>query len=246
MAANEYVMFKGKLTLGVPFLDGYKGDPHYVIVCEDANGAPFSIVTNVKSDSSLTGAAGYLVLYAWNQYFDHPMTTDLQTLNVGLNTSGFPKLDYVHDSRLVDLSTMRPIALDTATEHNDINALINEMLQLDLSAAPVDFVYATPRYKDDRHGWKPTKDVTVYGFGFLFEPEKNGLHETHMNQGNPKPPKGSKEKDHSPENGAFQDGGVIVEIDGKFQALLVAFQTQLVPTDNRGRPIPGTSHPILG
>jgi uncharacterized protein YukJ len=239
-------MFKGKLTLGVPFLDGYRGDPHYVVVCEDANGAQFSIVTNVKSDSSLTGAAGYLVLYAWNQYFDHPMTADLQTSNAGLSTSGFPKLDYVHDSRLVDLSTMRPIALDTETEHNDINALINGMLQLDLSAPPVDFVYATPQYKDNRRGWKPTKDVTVYGFGFLFEPEKNGLHETHMNQGNPTPPKGSKEKDHSAENGAFQDGAVIVEIDGKFQALFVAFQTQLVPTDNRGRPIPGTSHPILG
>jgi uncharacterized protein YukJ len=246
MASNEYVVFKGTVKLGVPYLDGYKGDPHYVIVSEDDKGNEFRIVTNVKSDSSLTGPEGYLVLYVWNPYFEHPLTADLDKLDAGVSTSNFPKLDYVHDPRLVDLTTMRPIALDTETEHNDINALINEMLQLDMSAAPVEYVYPTPGYKDTRRGWKPTKDITVYGFGFLFEPGKDGLHETHMNQGNPKPPKGSHVRDHSNENGAFQDGAVIVEIDGKFQALFVAFQTQEIPTDNRGRPIAGQSHPILG
>ena len=39
MARNEYVVFKGTVKLGVPFLQGYKGDPHYVIVSEDANGS---------------------------------------------------------------------------------------------------------------------------------------------------------------------------------------------------------------
>jgi uncharacterized protein YukJ len=246
MANNVYVMFKGTLRLGVPFLQGYKGDPHYVIVVDDTKGGDFEIVTNVKSDSSLSGAAGYNVLYSWNQYFDHPMTGDLAKLPIGLAQSGFPKLDYVHDPRLVDLTTMRPIALDTATEHNDINALVNEMLQLDLNAPPVEFVYTSKNGQDQRRGWKPSKPVTVYGFGFLFEPEHDGLHETHMNQGNPKPKPGSHERDHSSENGTFQDGAVIVEVDGRFQALFVAFQTQLVPTDNRGWPIPGTSHPILG
>ncbi|WP_345815762.1 DUF2278 family protein [Paraburkholderia sp. PREW-6R] len=246
MAQNEYVIFKGKVTLGVPFLEGYKGDPHYVIVSETANGEQFRIVTNVKSDSSLTGPAGYLVLYEWNQNFEHPMIAQLQQLPAGVGTAGFPTLDYVHDANLVDLSSMKPIPLDTQTEHNDINALLNEMLQLDMSAPPVDFVYPTPTYNDNRRGWKPAADVTVYGFGFLFEPQKDGLHETHMNQGNPKEPKGGKVRDHSSENGVNQDGAVIVEVNGKFQALFVAFQTQLVPTDAHGNPIPGESHPILG
>ncbi|MDR5781675.1 DUF2278 family protein [Caballeronia sp. LZ065] len=246
MARNEYVLFKGKVTLGVPFLQGYKGDPHYVIVSEDQEGNEFRIVTNVKSDSSLTGPEGYFVLYQWNQYFEHPMTADLEKIAAGVSTSNFPKLDYVHDTKLVDLNAMRPIALDEEGEHNDINELLNEMLQLDMSGDGVPYVYPTPTYKDNRRGWKPAKDITVYGFGFLFEPDKDGLHETHMNQGNPKPAKGSKVRDHSNENGVFQDGAVMVEVDGKFQALFVAFQTQLVPTDNRGYPIPGTSHPILG
>lgn len=174
------------------------------------------------------------------------MTADLTKLTPGVASSGFPKFDYVHDTRLVDLSTMRPIPLDTANEHNDINALLNEMLQLDMSVDGVNYVYLTPGYKDDRRGWKPTKDVTAYGFRFLFEPGKDGLDETHVNQGNPKPAKGSHVKDHSNDNGVFQDGAVMVEVEGKFQALFVAFQTQLVPTDNRGRPIPGKSHPIVG
>jgi uncharacterized protein YukJ len=245
MAQNVYVLFKGALKLGVPFLDGYKGDPHYVIVADDQSGGEFEIVTNVKSDSTLAGAAGYNVLYSWNQYFDHPMVADLAKLPAGLAQSGFPKLDYVHDPRLVDLTTMRPITLDTAAEHNDINALVNDMLQLDMSAAPVEFVYTGKSGQDKRHGWQSSKPVTVYGFGFLFEPEHDGLHETHMNQGNPKPQLGSHARDHSSENGTFQDGAVMVEVDGRFQALFVAFQTQLVPTDNRGWPIPGTSHPIL-
>jgi uncharacterized protein YukJ len=245
MANNVYVAFKGTVKLGVPFLDGYQGDPHYVISSEDPSGNEFRIVTNVKSDSSLAGAAGYNVLYVSDPNFQHPMTADLDTLAPGVATSNFPKLDYVHDKRLVDLGAMRPIPLDTKDEKSDINALLNDMLTLDMSADGIDYVYPTPTYSDNRLGWKPTKDVTVYAFGFLFEPKHDGLHETHMNQGNPKPAKGSHVKDHSNENGVFQDGAVIVEVDGKFQALFVAFQTQLVPTDNRGWPIPGQSHPIL-
>ncbi|KNH08290.1 hypothetical protein BRCH_00221 [Candidatus Burkholderia brachyanthoides] len=245
MASNEYVCFKGTVKLGVPFLKGYKGDPHYVIVSEDQNGREFRIVTNVKSDSSLTGPAGYLVLYAWNEQFQHPMTADLNKLALGVATSNFPTLDYVHDEGFVDLSSMRPISLDTTHEENDINALLNDMLELDMSVQGIDFVYPTLTYKDNRLGWKSKKEVTVYGFGFLFEPSKDGLHETHMNQGNPKPGKGSKIRDYSNENGVSQDGAVMMEVDGKFQALFVAFQTQLVPTDDRGWPIPGQSHPIL-
>ena len=32
--ANHYCMFKGKLKFGVPYLDGYNGNPHYAIVVE--------------------------------------------------------------------------------------------------------------------------------------------------------------------------------------------------------------------
>lgn len=243
--ANEYCMFKGKVKFGVPYLDGYNGNPHYAIVAQADDGSEFVVLANVKSDSTMPGAgqAGYHVLYYWDQYFTHPMTPDLFALSDGLHVGDFPTLDYVHDQRLVsDLSRMRPIALDTENQKNDINALVDQMLTLDFDADPVEYLYHGQSGTDQRKGWKPSKDVTVYGFGFLFEPERNGLHETHMNQGNPKV---HSAKDHSRENGVRQDGAVITEVDGKFQALLIAFQTQLVPTDNRGFPVHGAK-PILG
>jgi len=187
------------------------------------------------------GEAGYHVLYYWDQYFDHPMIADLKGMDAGLYTKGFPTLDYVHDQKLVpDLSRMRAIALDTADQKNDINALVNHMLTLDMSVDSVPFEYRGKSSTEERQAWKPTSEVTVYGFGLLFLPQRDGLHETQMNQGNPR--SDGSEKDHSSENGVRHDGAVIVEIDGKFQALLVAFQTQLIPTDNRGFPVKDAHH----
>jgi len=244
--ANHYCMFKGKLKFGVPYLSGYNGNPHYAIVVEAPDGTEFVVLANVKSDPSMpgAGAAGYHVLYQWTTDLQLPITADLAALAPGLHQSGFPRLDYVRDAGLVDFPTMRPIALDTATEHNDINALVDDMLALDRTATPIDYVYHGSSGDDDRKGWPPRTDVTVYGFGFLFEPQHNGLHETHMNQGNPVM-HAQGVKDHSRENGTQLDGAVIVEIDGKFQALLIAFQTQRIPTDDRGYPV-ANAHPILG
>ncbi|MCU6501675.1 YukJ family protein [Rugamonas sp. A1-17] len=237
---STYCMFKGALKYGVPYLNGYHGNPHYAVVAQDANGDEFVVLANVKSDSTIPGAgeAGYHVLYSWDQYFSHPLTQDLRDLKPGLYQEGFPKLDYSHDAKLLDLSKMRPIALDTATQQNDINGLLDDMLALNRNVEPVEYIYKGQKGPDKRMAWQSTAEVTVYGFGFLFEPQHDGLHETHMNQGNPKPKPGSGLKDHSSENGTYQDGALIVQIGDKFQALFIAFQTQLVPTDNRGFPTP--------
>ncbi|MGF6851690.1 DUF2278 family protein [Paraburkholderia sp. CI3] len=245
MTKNVYTLFKGALKFGVPYLHGYNGDPHYVIVLDDGNDGLFRIVADVKSDSSQGGPDGYHVLYTWNQFFDHPMVPALKALPMGLAQPGFPKLDYVHDPRLLELGSMRPIAFDTDDETNDINDVLDGMLQLDRSTEPVKYVYPGKSGDDLRKGWTSPQDVIVYGFGFLFEPKQDGLHETHMNQGNPKPQPGSHIRDHSSENGPFQDGAVIVQVGDSFEALFVAFQTQLVPTDNRGRPVRHGAHPIL-
>jgi uncharacterized protein YukJ len=83
----------------------------------------------------------------------------------------------------------------------------------------------------NRDFWTPTSSgIVVYGFGFLFLPKKDGLHETHMNQGNPRGP-------HYQENGAFQDGAVIVQRADGFAAMFTAFQTQYLPTNAAGDPV---------
>ena len=155
--ANHYCMFKGKLKFGVPYLDGYNGNPHYAIVVEAPDGSEFVVLANVKSDSTMPGAgeAGYHVLYQWTQDFKLPMTADLAALEPGLHQDGFPRIDYVRDAGMVDFPNMQPIALDTATEHNDINALVDTMLTLDRTAAPIDYVYHGSSGDDDRKGWPP-------------------------------------------------------------------------------------------
>jgi len=70
-------------------------------------------------------------------------------------------------------------------------------------------------------------------FGSLFEsgPNGPGVHDTHMNQGDPPiSPDGSM---HQSDDGVWQDGGVIIErSDGRIVAWLVKFGSQTLNTNN--------------
>jgi uncharacterized protein YukJ len=74
-----------------------------------------------------------------------------------------------------------------------------------------------------------------------------GVHNIHMNQGNPNP--GPFARD----NGVFQDGGLILKLPTRFVGLFLRFQTQWLPTDNTtgdrlpsAQPIPPGSAPTDG
>ena len=73
----------------------------------------------------------------------------------------------------------------------------------------------------------------IYVFG---EPYTNGLglHNVHMNQGDP------INSPFSQENGIWQDGGIILQYftpEPRLSIFLTKFQTQSFRTDNQGRPI---------
>lgn len=53
-----------------------------------------------------------------------------------------------------------------------------------------------------------------------------GIHDIHMNQGNPRPGQFAKD------NGVFHDGGVILKFGARYVGLFLRFQTQWLPTDN--------------
>jgi uncharacterized protein YukJ len=74
-----------------------------------------------------------------------------------------------------------------------------------------------------------------------------GLHDIHMNQGNPKP--GAFAED----NGVFQDGGLVMRFGSRHAGLFLRFQTQWLPTDNAtghrspgAQPIPAGGSPAPG
>src|SRR5262249_54236028 len=64
-----------------------------------------------------------------------------------------------------------------------------------------------------------------------------GIHDTHMNQGNPTTGKNAK---YAKDNGTFQDGGIILKYPSRVVGLFFRFQSQLLPTDDqKGNPLPG-------
>ncbi len=228
---NTYCMFKGTLIAGAPFKDAYLGSPHYVITVRDGAGTPFNIVVN--SASTAATAAGDARVYAYlDLHFDDPICAKLTGLGLGLHTKGFPALDYWQDRSLLDVRRMRPVPYEDADGTRfDINDNIDDLLTIDETTTSQEMPYNNGHLTQDRTFWTPSGpgDVTVYGFGFLF-PTHDGLHETHMNQGNP------RGGGHDRENGVFQDGAVIVQRGNDFAAIFTAFQTQWLPTDADGRP----------
>lgn len=231
---NEYCMFKGKLINAAPYLPTYVGSPHYVINVQGSDGAIFKIVVN--SASTQVGEDGNDDVYSYaDLHFADPITDKLAALELRLYTSDFPRLDYWQDRSLLDLHRMRPIPYaDVDGKRADVNDIINEILSIDTSRTPEPIPYDSGKGNPQPRNFYPPSEagVVVYGFGFLFQPQQDGLHETHMNQGNPRGP-------HWRENGAFQDGAVIVQRAGGFAAIFTAFQTQYLPTDSNGFPVTG-------
>ena len=230
---NEYCLYKGSLVGGAPYQQSYGGSPHYVINVKAGDDPVFKLVVNAASDE--IGENGNNNVYFYADYaFSDPVAPQLSALAAGLHVDdGFPRLDYWQDRSLLDIRRMRPVPYkDEDGNRADVNDDISRALGIDTSAAPISLDY------DDGHGhvakrdfYPPkTSNLVVYGFGFLFLPTKDGLHETHMNQGNPK-------GRHWKENGAFQDGAVIIQSDANFSALFTAFQTQRLPTNTRGFPL---------
>ena len=73
----------------------------------------------------------------------------------------------------------------------------------------------------------------VYAFGSSFADAggASGIHDIHMNQGNPP-------NNHSQDNGIWQDGALFVYLPSQNQwiAVFLAFQTQVWQTDDQGNP----------
>ena len=81
----------------------------------------------------------------------------------------------------------------------------------------------------------------VYLFGNHYAHGERGVHDVHMNQGDPP-------GDHWSDNGIWQDGAVVIQRqDEAFFAWQVKFNSQVMHTDSGGHPTgptrPGRSQP---
>src|ERR1700744_4948774 len=130
---NDYCMFKGKLLRAAPFKDSYVGSPHYVITICAADNVPFNLVVNSASTEPGEDGNDDVYFYA-DLNFTDPLTAKLEALDLGLYTSGFPRLDYWQDSSLLDIHRMRPVPYkDENGQRADVNDIIDEILTIDES-----------------------------------------------------------------------------------------------------------------
>ena len=234
---NVYCLFKGRVLRAAPYKSEYVGSPHYIIATTYPDGTPFNIVINSAS-TQVGGDGNNDVYFDAEPGFPGPLTVALSSLKAGLHTDGFPTLDYVHPTDLFDLRRLKPVPYrDQNGDRADVNDIIDKALTVDEGSQSQSLPYDNGSGQvHTRDFWTPQDaNVTVYGFGFVFAPKNDGLHETHLNQGNP------KDGGHAKENGPSHDGAVIIERGGVFTALFTAFQTQWLPTDAAGNPAPGAT-----
>ena len=193
---------------------------HYQIHAVDDD-LDYRIAVNVRSKTAPSEVA-YLI----DSHFAHPILAELAVLARGFHTR--PRgpqgggLDYIRGN-LLDWRDMKPLPVDAPGDDNDLNEKINQYVQRALADEDALF-YAF----GEKWGPEPKKDAF-----FGFKPNQ-GIHDIHMNQGNPKD--GSFAKD----NGVWQDGGLLFHFPGQQQwvAVFLKFQSQSGHTDDQ------TGHPL--
>ena len=184
--------------------------PHFQIQVQTDDG-PITVAVNVESQD------GSEVLYLVDHGFQPDNEADLLQLGTGLtaleSAPGGLALDYVrsrvHGEPLVtrDQMSLLPMSFKAGSRRNDLH---NEVIDLQNRAIA-------------------DADGTIYAFGSAFADPGGvqGIHDIHMNQGNP-------EGSHDRDNGVFQDGAILMNLPAAqtWLAVFIAFQTQSFDTDD--------------
>ena len=207
MPINKYSVLKATPRSGALSDDS---KPHYLISA-GAGGTTWQIAVNVESDN------GAEVLYRLDENFTPPDPDALETLATGTTSlAGLdapPAIDYVrstvNSSPLITREQMTPLPLPGKEGSENLK---NAVIQF-LNNAVAD------------------PSATVYAFGSLYNDGTNGIHDIHMNQGNPP-------NDHESDNGIWQDGLLIFSMPGSatYSAVFIAFQDESWDTDENGNP----------
>ena len=200
---------------------------HYQITMQ-ATGGPFTVAVNIQS------VDGSEVLYAIEEEFTPPDLAGLTALPMGMTTLktevGGLALDYVRST--VDGSPMITKArmtllpqLNAKPKSGNAEAqIIQQAKAKALENAVVTLLNMTIA----------DKDGVIYAFGSAYadQGKVDGIHDIHMNQGNPK-------NNHGGDNGIWQDGALLIHLPSKgtWTAVFLAFQTESWTTDSAGNPV---------
>ena len=222
MPIAHYSVLSGQPTSGKVVTGS---STHYQIAMQ-AGGGPFTVAVNIQS------VDGSEVLYAIEENFTPPNLSALEVLPSGMtalaSAPGGLALDFVRDrihgapmisrAQMTLLPQFRPRGLseeDRMLSRARASALQNAVVTL-LNMTIAD------------------KDGVLYAFGSAYSDSGkiDGIHDIHMNQGNPA-------DNHGSDNGIWQDGAIFIHLPSKntWTAIFIAFQTESWSTDNAGNPI---------
>jgi uncharacterized protein YukJ len=224
MPIANYSVLAGKPTAG-KVVSG--ASAHYQITMQ-ATGGPFTVAVNIQS------VDGSEVLYAIEEGFAPPDLAGLTALPMGMtklqSKPGGLALDYVRSmvggvpmitkAQMTLLPELKAKAKGVSAEEQ----MIQQARAKALENAVVTLLNMTIA----------DKDGVIYAFGSAYSDsgKVDGIHDIHMNQGNPK-------NNHGGDNGVWQDGALLISLPSKktWTAVFIAFQTESWTTDSVGNPI---------
>jgi uncharacterized protein YukJ len=214
--SKGYACLKGR-PIGNRIATGRK--PHYQVHVS-ANGKSYRIAINVQSSD------GSEVQYLVRSRFVHPITDSLSALAQGrtdiASKPGGIALDFIRGN-LAQPWEFVPLPMSSPGPDNDLNEKLDDYVQRAMSdELAMVYAFGEP--------WGPEPNKADDYFGFL---PGQGIHDIHMNQGNPPGP-------FFGDNGPWQDGGLIFEFPTQAQwvAVFLKFQSQAWHSDDAdGGPI---------
>lgn len=229
MPIPNYSVLKGHPTTG-KVVSGASAHYQITLNTPDEGGQPFTVAVNIESVN------GSEVLYAIKPSFTPPNLDDLISLVPGITSlasrPGGLALDFVREviagQPMVTRAqmTLLPIAKASAhfiSEEKNLHLSAREERAHDLQNSVVALLNQAVA----------DADSVLYAFGSAFSDGGvvDGIHDIHMNQGNPL-------NNHANENGIWQDGAVLVNLPAQntWTALFLAFQTESWVTDDAGNP----------
>jgi uncharacterized protein YukJ len=190
--------------------------PHYQVLVSE-NGVLHRIAINVRSQD------GSEVQFLVRSRFEHPITEKLAALEEGLHPAPSRPdgiaVDFIRGN-LMQPWELKPLPLSAAGPDNDLNEKIDAYVQRAMSDENA-WIYALGET------WGPEENKADRYFGF--KPGR-GIHDIHMNQGNP-PGR------FADDNGVFQDGALFFQFPDDAQgeqwvAIFLKFQSQAWHSDD--------------
>src|ERR1700678_4389283 len=197
---------------------------HYQITMQ-AMGGPFTVAVNIQS------VDGSDVLYAIEEGFTPPDEAGLLALPAGMtalqSAPGGLALDYVRSTvngqPMISREQMTLLP-QVRSKGSEEERMLNGMRASALQNSVVTLLNMTIA----------DKDGTIYAFGSAYADsgKVDGIHDIHMNQGNPA-------DNHGGDNGVWQDGALLIHLPAKatWTAVFIAFQTESWDTDSAGNPV---------